>query len=80
MKRIKALFLVLTMTTLLAGNIFATGGIVSVAGLPSNMIAYITTAIMSFGGVADDQCPLRQCTHCPPNTELNENGDCRPPA
>ena len=76
MKRIKALFLALTMTTLLAGNIFATGGVLPAA---NSIVNYALTALLSLAG-GTDQCPLRQCTTCKPNNEGgdNGNGDCRP--
>ena len=47
MKRIKALFLALTMTTLLAGNIFATGGVLPAA---NSIVNYALTALLSLAG------------------------------
>lgn len=77
MKRLKAFCLAIVLTTMLAGNIFATAGVVSVATMPTSLISYAINAILSLAG-GDDQCPLRQCTHCKPNTENDGNGDCRP--
>lgn len=74
MKRTKALLLALTMTTLLAGNIFATGGALPAA---NSIVTYALTALLSLVG-GNDQCPLRQCTTCRPNNEGGDNGDCRP--
>lgn len=78
MKQIKTLLLGLALTTLLAGNIFATGGVLPAT---NSIVAYALTALLSFAR-GDDQCPLRQCTTCKPNTEGgdNGNGDCRPPS
>lgn len=77
MKRFKTLILVLTLTTVFAGNIFATG-IVSTATLPTSVVASAVNALLSLVG-GTDQCPLRQCTTCRPNSEGdNGNGDCRP--
>lgn len=77
MKRIKTILLGLVLTTLLAGNIFANGVVLPAA---NNIVTYALTALLSFARI-DDQCPLRQCTTCKPNTEGgdNGNGDCRPP-
>jgi len=77
MKRLKTFAIAIALTTVLAGNIFATGGTVSTATLPTSLLAYAVTAVLAMFG-ADDQCPLRQCTHCKPNTENSDNGDCRP--
>ena len=74
MKRIKILLLTLAMTTLLAGNIFATGGILPAT---SSIVTYALTALLSLAG-GTDHCPLRQCTNCKPNNEGGDNGDCRP--
>lgn len=74
MKRIKILLLTLAMTTLLAGNIFATGGILPAT---SSIVTYALTALLSLAG-GPDHCPLRQCTNCKPNNEGGDNGDCRP--
>lgn len=77
MRRFRSLFLALALTATLAGNIFATGGALPVAGLPTSAIAYVVGAVLSMAGL-DEQCPLRQCTHCKPNTEADGDGDCRP--
>ena len=77
MKRFKALFLAMVLTATLASNIFATGTVVSAASLPSSLLSYIINAFLSFGS-GDDQCPLRQCSQCKPNTEGDGGGDCRP--
>jgi hypothetical protein len=74
MKRFKAFFLATVLTATFAGNIFATGGL---ATLPTSLIAYAISAVSSLVG-SDDQCPLRQCTQCRPNTEGDGGGDCRP--
>lgn len=79
MKRIKTLFLALALTTLLAGNIFATGGIVSTATLTASLLTSAVNAVLSLMGT-DDQCPTRQCTNCRPNSDGDGdgNGNCRP--
>jgi len=77
MKRINKLFLVLALTTVFAGNIFATGGLLPAT---NSIVTYALTALLSLAG-GNEQCPLRQCTTCKPNNEGgdNGNGDCRPP-
>ena len=77
MKRVKAFFLTMVLTATLAGNIFATGSVLSATSLPASLLSYAITAVLSFGS-GDDQCPLRQCTQCKPNTEGDGGGDCRP--
>lgn len=76
MKRLKTLFLVLALTTMFAGNIFATGGTLPVT---NSIVTYALNALLSLAG-GNDQCPPRQCTNCRPNNEGgdNGNGDCRP--
>jgi len=76
MKRTKTLFLALALTTLLTGNIFATGGVLPVT---NSIVTAALTALLSLAG-SNEQCPLRQCTTCRPNNEGgdNGNGDCRP--
>lgn len=75
MKRFKAFFLAMVLTASFAGNIFATGGVLT--ALPTSLLAYAISAVASLVG-SDDQCPLRQCTQCRPNTEGEGGGDCRP--
>lgn len=81
MKRFKAVFLAMVLTATFAGNIFATGSLVSVAVLPASLLTNVVNAILSVVG-GDDQCPLRMCTNCRPNNEGegddDGNGDCRP--
>jgi hypothetical protein len=76
MKQIKTLLLGMALTTVLAGNIFATGGVLPAT---SGIVTYALTALLALSG-GNDQCPLRQCTTCKPNNEGgdNGNGDCRP--
>ena len=76
MKRIKTLLLGMALTTLLAGNIFATGAVLPAT---SSIVSYALTALLSLAG-GPDHCPLRQCTNCKPNNEGGDNGnvDCRP--
>ena len=76
MKRIKTLLVGLALTTVLAGYIFATGGVLPAT---SSIVTYALTALFSLAG-GNDQCPLRQCTNCRPYNEGgdNGNGDCRP--
>ena len=75
MKRFKAFFLAMMLTATFAGNIFATGSVV--ATLPTSLLAYAISTVFSLAG-GDGQCPLRQCTHCRPNTEGDGDPDCRP--
>ena len=75
MKRFKALFLAMVLTATLAGNIF--GSVLTVATLPTSLLSYAISAVLSLGS-GNDQCPVRQCTQCKPNTEGDGNGDCRP--
>ena len=77
MKRLKTFAIAIALTTVLAGNIFATGGAVSTATLPTSLLTYAVTVVLAMFG-ADDQCPLRQCTNCKPNNGNNDGGDCRP--
>ena len=65
MKRIKTLLLGMALTTLLAGNIFATGAVLPAT---SSIVSYALTALLSLAG-GPDHCPLRQCTNCKPNNE-----------
>lgn len=77
MKRLKTFAIAIALTAVLAGNIFATGGTVSAATSPTGLLTYAVSAVLAMFG-ADDQCPLRQCTHCKPNNGNNDGGDCRP--
>lgn len=77
MKRFKAFFLAMVLTATFAGNIFATGTVLSMTTLPTSLLSYAINAVLSLGR-GDNQCPLRQCTQCKPNTEGDGNGDCRP--
>lgn len=73
MKRFRTLFLGLALTTVLAGNIFATESIVSAASLSTTLFSSAVNAVLSLLG-DNDSCPVRQCTDCRPDG----NGHCRP--
>ena len=77
MKRFKAFCLAMVLTATFAGNIFAAGSVLSTAILPTSLLSYVINAVLSLGP-GDDQCPLRQCSQCKPNTEGDGGGDCRP--
>lgn len=79
MKRIKALGLMLALSLCLAGNIFATGPVVTgVVGAAPGLISFVAEQVLSL--FTDAQCPLRICQNCRPNNgdRDNGNGNCRP--
>lgn len=74
MKKLKTMAGALLLSTMLVGNVFATGS--SVTGVWS-LLTFAMDGVASFfreGG----SCPVRQCTHCRPNEEPDEDGNCRP--
>lgn len=76
MKKTRSLFLALVMSSLLAGNIFATGSFVSAGGVSTTLFAYALEQVVLL--FSRDSCPTRQCTNCRPNNVVDENGNCRP--
>lgn len=74
MKKIKALFCTLLLSTVLVGNVFAGG--FTTAGVLS-FFDSILNAIVEMARDADD-CPVRICTNCKPGTKDDGNGNCRP--
>lgn len=72
MKKIKSIFCVALLSTLLVGNVFASGTV----GIGAfSVLGNVVSAVVSLFGGTD--CPPRQCTHCRPD-QRDENGDCRP--
>lgn len=79
MKRIKPIGLMLVLSICLAGNIFATGPVVTgTAGVAPGFLSFVVEQVLSV--LASDSCPLRICQNCRPNNEDddNGNGNCRP--
>lgn len=79
MKRIKTLGLILMLSISLAGNIFATGPVITGAvGAAPGLLSYVVEQALSF--FSNAECPLRICQNCRPNNEpaSNGNGNCRP--
>lgn len=68
MKKIKSLFCIGMLSILLVGNVFGSNTLVpNITGFFGNILEYISTF-----SIDDDNCPLRICQSCKPNT------DCRP--
>ena len=74
MKKIKRLFCIILLSTVLVGNAF--GGGFATAGFLS-FFDNIINAIVEMDR-KDDTCPLRTCTTCRPGTKDDGNGNCRP--
>lgn len=74
MKKLKTTACALLLSTVLVGNVFATSS--SGAGAWS-LLTFAVNGVASFftGG---GSCPIRQCTHCRPTEEPDEDGNCRP--
>jgi len=75
MKKIRKTIFALLLSSLLAGNIFATAGIIPGGGVVTNILSYVVEEVLT---LLRDDCPLRQCTDCRPNGVRDENGNCRP--
>lgn len=79
MKKIKSLGLMLVLSIVMVGNIFATGPVIAgTAGAAPGLFTLVLEQVLSaFGG---ESCPFRICQNCRPNGEGgdNGNGDCRP--
>ncbi len=74
MKRIKAIFCMLLLSTVLVGNVFA--GSFTTAGV-LGFFDSVMNAVVEMVRSADD-CPLRICTNCKPGEKDDGNGNCRP--
>lgn len=74
MKKTKALFCTILLSTVLVGNVFATGP--SGTGV-LNFLTDAIAGVMSLFDAGGGSCPLRQCTNCRP-VDRDENGNCRP--
>ncbi|MGH9947088.1 MAG: hypothetical protein ACRD6X_07820 [Pyrinomonadaceae bacterium] len=76
MKKLKPLLLTLVLSTLLTGNLLANGAGYQGGAAVQGLLEYaFGQALMLLRG---DSCPLRQCTNCRPNDEMDDNGNCRP--
>lgn len=71
MKKLRSVFCIALLSTVLVGNVFAGG---TVSGSVYGFFDYIIEAVVEM--VMDD-CGPRQCQNCRP-TERDENGNCRP--
>lgn len=78
MKKIRTTIFALLLSSLLAGNIFAAAVILPSGGAVPNILSYVVEGVLTL--LRDGDCPPRQCTDCRPNGELDEGGNCRPPA
>jgi hypothetical protein len=76
MKKIKALFCAILLSTCLAGNVFA-GGTTSSGSFFSFFTEAMNAVVSFFRG---DNCPPRQCQTCRPPNEGGDDNDpnCRP--
>ncbi len=74
MKKIKALVGTLLLSTVLVGNVFASG--FTTVGIFSFFDSVINTFVEM--SLSDDTCPFRICTNCKPGTKDDGNGNCRP--
>lgn len=74
MKKIKALFCMLVLSTVLVGNVFAGG--FTTAGVFSFFDSVLNAVVEMVRST--DECPVRICTNCKPGTTDDGNGNCRP--
>lgn len=74
MKKLKTIACALLLSAMLVGNVFATG---SSGAAVWSFLTYAVDGVAAFfsGG---GSCPIRQCTHCRPSEEPDEDGNCRP--
>jgi hypothetical protein len=74
MKKIKAVFCMLLLSTVLVGNVFA-GGFTTLGGF--SFFDSVINAIVLMTRASTD-CDVRICTNCKPGTVNDGNGNCRP--
>lgn len=75
MKKLKKSLLALAFASLLAGNLFATGGVLPASSAVAGTLSIVFEYVVSF---LSDGCPVRQCTGCRPNDVVDDHGNCRP--
>lgn len=78
MKKLRLILCTVLLSSIFAGNIFASGT-ASVGGGVSGLFTALLTTVTQFLRSNDDNCRPRQCTTCKPD-ELDDDGNCRPPA
>lgn len=72
MKKLRSVFCITVLSTILVANVFAGNTVsTSVYGFFDNVI----TAVVSF---LRDDCPPRQCQNCRPTEVSDDHGNCRP--
>ncbi len=76
MKKLKALFCAMLLSTCLVGNVFAGGTTTTGAGFFSFFSDAVNAVASFFRG---NECPPRQCTTCKPGGDNDPNDpNCRP--
>lgn len=78
MKKIKALFFAMLLSTCLVGNVFAGGTLATITGTGFfSFFSDAVNAVASFFRSSED-CPPRQCTMCRPGGGNENDPNCRP--
>jgi len=76
MKKLKALFCAIVLSTCLVGNVFA-GGVATTTGAGFfSFFSDAANAVVSF--FSREDCPPRQCTTCRPGGGNENDPNCRP--
>ncbi len=76
MKKLKALFCAIVLSTCLVGNVFA-GGVATTTG--AGFFSFFSDAVNAVVSLLSrEDCPTRQCTTCRPGGGNENDPICRP--
>ena len=76
MKKLKALFCAIVLSTCLVGNVFA-GGVATTTG--AGFFSFFSDAVNAVVSLfSREDCPPRQCTTCRPGGGNENDPNCRP--